>query len=48
MRLLNYIFANTTDIPEFQRQISIPNVPKYSLALITLVNKNVDKDLQVC
>lgn len=47
IRLLTYIFVNTTDLPEFQRQISIPNIPKFSLSLITLAERQEDHGLQV-
>ncbi|KEP53056.1 rRNA processing/ribosome biogenesis protein, partial [Rhizoctonia solani 123E] len=36
IRLLSYIFTAITDMPEFQRQVVIPNVQKYSQALLAL------------
>ena len=48
MRLLNYIFSAATDVPEFQRQMATPNVPKFSLALIALAEKQDDREVKVC
>lgn len=48
MRLLNHIFSTATDVPEFQRQLATPNVPKYSLALIALADKQEDREVKVC
>ncbi|KAG8715851.1 hypothetical protein FRC11_014100 [Ceratobasidium sp. 423] len=36
IRLLSYIFTAVTDMPEFQRQVVIPNVQKCSQALLAL------------
>lgn len=47
MRLLNHIFSTATDVPEFQRQLVIPNVPKFSLVLIALADKHGDRDVKV-
>ncbi|KZS97888.1 hypothetical protein SISNIDRAFT_481768 [Sistotremastrum niveocremeum HHB9708] len=46
IRLLGYVFQRTTDFPEFQRQTVIPNLPKYSLALIGIVQKSSSLDLK--
>lgn len=35
------------DVPEFQRQLCLPNVPKFVNALITLVEKETSMDLTV-
>ncbi len=35
------------DVPEFQRQISLPNLPKFVSALITLVEKETNVDITV-
>ncbi|PSS35412.1 hypothetical protein PHLCEN_2v1567 [Hermanssonia centrifuga] len=47
IRLLRYVFTNATDVPEFQRQVSTPNVPKFSLALINLADKHEDQDVKL-
>lgn len=46
-RLLCHIFSAATDIPEFQRQLATPNVPKFSLAVLALADKHHDRELQV-
>lgn len=47
IRLLRLIFTTATGIPEFQRQVSTPNVPKFSAALISLAEKHEDIELKV-
>ncbi|KZP24698.1 hypothetical protein FIBSPDRAFT_951090 [Athelia psychrophila] len=47
MRLLIQIFNGATDVPEFQRQVSTPNVPKFSAALISLAEKNGDREVKL-
>lgn len=47
IRLLRFIFSAATEIPEFQRQVATPNVPKFSQALLQLVEKDVDRELTV-
>ena len=47
VRLLRTVFTNATGVPEFQRQVSTPNVPKFSAALITIVEKKEDEELRV-
>ncbi|KAF8639780.1 hypothetical protein AX17_001040 [Amanita inopinata Kibby_2008] len=47
VRLLCKIFSGAMDIPEFQRQISIPNVPKMTNAMISLAEKSVDTAFNV-
>ena len=42
------IFAEAVKFPEFQRQVSTPNVPKFSLALVSLAEKTEDEGIQVC
>ncbi|KAF9076870.1 rRNA processing/ribosome biogenesis-domain-containing protein [Rhodocollybia butyracea] len=44
--LCRLIFSNATDIPEFQRQISTPNVPKFTTALVHSLEKDVDLELK--
>lgn len=45
IRLLRHIFSSAMDVPEFQRQISLPNLPKFVSALITLVEKETKVDI---
>lgn len=35
------------DIPEYQRQVCTPNVPKFSTAIVTLGEKTSDLELKV-
>ncbi|EJU06292.1 hypothetical protein DACRYDRAFT_44452, partial [Dacryopinax primogenitus] len=44
--LLHTIFTKATDMPEFLRQICTPNVPKFSLALISLC-ENAQSSLEL-
>lgn len=46
-RLLTHIFSVAHDTPEFQRQIASPNVPKFSLALITIVEDHPSRELKL-
>ncbi|KAI0346803.1 hypothetical protein BDW22DRAFT_1386488 [Trametopsis cervina] len=46
IRLLRYIFTTATGVPEFQRQVSTPNVPKFSSALMSITEKRDDVELQ--
>ncbi|KAF4619590.1 hypothetical protein D9613_005172 [Agrocybe pediades] len=46
IRLLRTIFTTATDIPEFQRQVSVPNVVKFT-SLVMSVADNVDIELKV-
>jgi hypothetical protein len=47
MRLLNHIFSAATDVPEFQRQLATPYVPKFSVALISLAENQDDREVKV-
>ena len=47
VRLLLQIFSGTMDIPELQRHLATPNVPKFSLALLALGERR-EKELKVC
>jgi hypothetical protein len=46
-RLLSRIFSDAKSIPEFQRQVVTPVIPKFSLALVGLVQNHADIELQV-
>ena len=48
VRLLYKIFSGAMDVSEFQRQVSIPNVPKMATALIALTTKQIDVEFKVC
>ncbi|KAK7695777.1 hypothetical protein QCA50_000414 [Cerrena zonata] len=47
IRLLRRIFTGATEVPEFQRQVSTPNIPKFSQALITLGEKTQSDELRI-
>jgi hypothetical protein len=47
VRLIRQLFSGATDIPEFQRQVATPNVPKFTNALASLAEKNLDMELTV-
>ena len=47
IRLLRTIFTTALDITEFQRQISTPNVLKFTTAIIALAENRADTDLKV-
>ncbi|KAF8969481.1 rRNA processing/ribosome biogenesis-domain-containing protein [Flammula alnicola] len=47
IRLLRVVFSTATDIPEFQRQVSLPHVVKFTSALIQLADNRPDLDLKV-
>ncbi|KAI0082414.1 hypothetical protein K474DRAFT_1655179 [Panus rudis PR-1116 ss-1] len=47
IRLLRHVFTAAVDIPEFQRQVSIPNVPKFSQSLISVGEKCEDVALKI-
>ncbi len=46
-RLLTHIFSVAIDMPEFQRQIASPNVPKFGLALIVIAEDHLSRELKV-
>jgi hypothetical protein len=43
-RLTYHIFLVATDMPEFQRQVATPNVPKFTQALVQLLDAGVDAE----
>lgn len=47
IRLLRQIFISATEVPEFQRRIATPNIPKFSAVLISLTDKQHDRVLKV-
>jgi hypothetical protein len=47
IRLLTTIFTAALEMSEFQRQISLPNVPKFTAALSNLAASHEDVELKV-
>ncbi|KIY49408.1 hypothetical protein FISHEDRAFT_65399 [Fistulina hepatica ATCC 64428] len=47
IRLLCTIFCSATDTAEFQRQVSMPNVPKYTTTLITLLDGQTEIEVKL-
>lgn len=47
VRLLRVIFTTATDISEFQRQVSVPNVVKFTAVLLSLADSHIDAELKV-
>ncbi|KAF8913747.1 rRNA processing/ribosome biogenesis-domain-containing protein [Gymnopilus junonius] len=45
IRLLRVVFTTAVDVPEFHRQICIPNVVKFTSAIVSLVENNPDLEL---
>ncbi|KAJ3813902.1 rRNA processing/ribosome biogenesis-domain-containing protein [Lentinula aff. lateritia] len=46
INLCRMVFRNATDTPEFQRQVSTPNVSKFTTALIVFLEKDSDLELK--
>ncbi|PCH41467.1 hypothetical protein WOLCODRAFT_89291 [Wolfiporia cocos MD-104 SS10] len=47
IRLLRHIFSAAMDAAEFQRQLCVPNVPKFSTALVALAEKHAEPELKL-
>lgn len=47
IRLLRLIFSNAMDIPEFQRQVSLQYVVKFTSALVPLADNHPETELKV-
>ncbi|KAI0775967.1 rRNA processing/ribosome biogenesis-domain-containing protein [Trametes elegans] len=47
IRLLRLVFSNAMDVPEFQRQLCVPNVPKFGNGLITIAEKETNADVNL-
>ncbi|KAF8076598.1 rRNA processing/ribosome biogenesis-domain-containing protein [Lyophyllum atratum] len=47
IRLLRLIFSAGVGIPEYQRQVATPNMPKFTAAIISMAEKQEDEDLRV-
>ena len=45
--LLSFIFTSVTDMPEYHRQVVVPNVPKFSIALVAIISKEDNHELMV-
>ncbi|KAJ3757971.1 rRNA processing/ribosome biogenesis-domain-containing protein [Lentinula raphanica] len=46
INLCRTVFSSAKEVPEFQRQVCTPNVPKFTAALIILLDKESDLQLQ--
>ncbi|PFH51374.1 hypothetical protein AMATHDRAFT_3040 [Amanita thiersii Skay4041] len=47
VRLLCTVFNSAMDVAEFQRQVSIPNVPKMTIAVVALIEKHANLRFRV-
>jgi hypothetical protein len=47
VRYLRHVLSAATDVPEFQRQLATPTVPKFSQALVSIVNNVAEYELKV-
>lgn len=47
IRLLRLVFSGAMDVPEFQRQLCTPNVPKFANALVALAEKEANPEVYV-
>jgi len=47
IRLLTTIFTRAVEMSEFQRQVSLPNVPKFTAAIANIAANNEDAELKV-
>ncbi|KAF8514880.1 rRNA processing/ribosome biogenesis-domain-containing protein [Hysterangium stoloniferum] len=46
IRLIEHIFTEAISMPQFQRQLVTPNVPKFSAALLDLAEKSEDAEIR--
>lgn len=46
IRYLRHVLSAVTDVPELQRQLATPTVPKFSQALVYIVEKAADYELK--
>ncbi|KAI0832574.1 rRNA processing/ribosome biogenesis-domain-containing protein [Trametes gibbosa] len=47
IRLLRLVLSNAMDVPEFQRQLCVPNVPKFCNALIAIAEGQSNPDVHL-
>ncbi|KAH7911569.1 rRNA processing/ribosome biogenesis-domain-containing protein [Hygrophoropsis aurantiaca] len=47
IRYLLHVFGAALDVPEFQRQLAMPNVPKFSTVLVSLADKHSNLEVKV-
>ncbi|GLB33999.1 putative rRNA processing/ribosome biogenesis [Lyophyllum shimeji] len=47
IRFLRVIFSAGAGIPEYQRQVATPNVPKFTAAILGLAEKQEEEDLRI-
>ncbi|TFK94656.1 hypothetical protein K466DRAFT_475938 [Polyporus arcularius HHB13444] len=45
IRLLRLVFSGAMDVPEFQRQLCTPNMPKFANALVALAEKEASPEV---
>lgn len=46
IRYLRHVLSAATDVPELQRQLATPTVPKFSQALVSIIEKAADYELK--
>ncbi|KAG1892257.1 rRNA processing/ribosome biogenesis-domain-containing protein [Suillus subluteus] len=46
IRYLRHVLSAATDVPELQRQLATPTVPKFSQVLVSIVEKTADYELK--
>ncbi|KAG1833458.1 rRNA processing/ribosome biogenesis-domain-containing protein, partial [Suillus variegatus] len=46
IRYLRHVLSAATDVPELQRQLATPTVPKFSQALVSIVERAADYELK--
>ncbi|KAG6854907.1 hypothetical protein C0991_012097 [Blastosporella zonata] len=44
---MKVIFSAGVGTPEYQRQVATPNIPKFTVAIIAIAEKNVDQELRI-
>ncbi|OJT12538.1 hypothetical protein TRAPUB_10939 [Trametes pubescens] len=47
IRLLRLVFSCAMDVPEFQRQLCVPNIPKFGSALIAIAEKQTNPEVNI-
>ncbi|KAL1944305.1 hypothetical protein VTO73DRAFT_3490 [Trametes versicolor] len=47
IRLLRLVFSCAMDVPEFQRQLCVPNIPKFGSALIAIAEKGANPEVDI-
>lgn len=47
LRLLRVIFTTATELSEFQRQVTVPSVVKFTQAVLAFSENQTDTDMKV-